>query len=572
MSEDARTSGGRRVLLVAVAVVVAVLVGLYIGGYFLTGDRVPSGTRVLGVDVGGLSPASAEKRLDTELADRTEAPIRFNHDGETYPVLPATDGLSLDVTETVQTAGGGRSWNPAQMIDILTGPEADVEPVVDVDRERLDAAIAQISRQVEVDAEEPSVQVTPDGELEVTQPTAGLDVDEEGAAEAVVDAYLADASRLELPVTRSPADFDQAEFATALAEVAEPAVSAPVTLQLPDGTVELLVRDYAPALNLRVEEDQLVASIDAPTLRERLDLIVARIGTEPTDATVELQNGSPVVVPDRPGVTLDADEVAEAILPVLTETGAQRSATVGTQVAQADFTTEDAGAMQITEVVSDFVTYFPHAEYRNINQGRAAELISGTVLRPGDVFSFNETVGERTRANGFVKGFVISNGVYAEDLGGGVSQVVTTTYNAAFFAGLEDVEHKPHSFYIDRYPLGREATVAWPTVDLKFGNDTPHGVLVEAWVVPSTTSSSGEMHVRMWSTEYWDIRAGVSEPYNFTEPRTRYISSDGCVPTSGYGGFDVDVYRYFRKPGLSELVEKETDHVTYTPADSVICS
>ena len=72
-------------------------------------------------------------------------------------------------------------------------------------------------------------------------------------------------------------------------------------------------------------------------------------------------------------------------------------------------------------------------------------------------------MGERTAANGFTEGFIISDGIFKEDLGGGVSQMATTTFNAAFFAGLEDVEHKPHSFYIDRYPVGREATVAWPS-------------------------------------------------------------------------------------------------------------
>ena len=69
--------------------------------------------------------------------------------------------------------------------------------------------------------------------------------------------------------------------------------------------------------------------------------------------------------------------------------------------------------------------------------------------------------------------------------------MATTTFNAMFFAGLEDVEHKPHSFYIDRYPVGREATVAWGAVDLRFRNDTPYGVLIDARVTPSTPSAPG---------------------------------------------------------------------------------
>jgi vancomycin resistance protein YoaR len=269
---------------------------------------------------------------------------------------------------------------------------------------------------------------------------------------------------------------------------------------------------------------------------------------------------------------VDEKVLAEAMVPVLDETGRDRVVRVGTRTQRAGFSTAEARRLGIKQVVSDLVTYFPYAEYRNINQGRAAELINGTVLRPGELFSFNRTVGERTKANGFTVGFVITDGVFAEELGGGVSQVATTTYNAAFFAGLKDVEHTPHSFYIDRYPMGREATVAWPTVDLKFRNSTPHGVLIEAWVVPATTSSQGEMHVRMWSTKHWDIRARTSSPYNFTSPSTRYDPTDDCVATTGYRGFDVDVYRTLVKVDSNEVVRRERQHVHYTPADTVICT
>jgi hypothetical protein len=80
------------------------------------------------------------------------------------------------------------------------------------------------------------------------------------------------------------------------------------------------------------------------------------------------------------------------------------------------------------------------------------------------------------------------------------------------------------------------------------------------------------MHVRMWSTKVWDIKAGRSARYNETAPRTRHLKGRGCVPHAGYGGFDIDVYRYFYKHGSSTLDHKETMHTTYTPSDSVVCS
>jgi len=286
---------------------------------------------------------------------------------------------------------------------------------------------------------------------------------------------------------------------------------------------------------------------------------------------VRLRDGEPTVVPASSGTKLVTKGLGKALLPVLTAEGGDRVLDLGTTVAEPTFTTRQARGLGIKEVVSSFTTYFPHSEYRNVNLGRAAEKINGTVLKPDDIFSLNEIVGQRTAENGFTKGYIISDGALVEDFGGGVSQVATTAYNAAFFAGLKDIEHRPHSFYIDRYPMGREATVVWGALDLKFQNDTPHGVLVEAWIVPSTPGSQGEMHVRLWSTQYWDrIEAGLSEQYDFTQSDVRYDTSDDCYAMTGYRGFDVDVFRHFYRDG--ERVDSEKWNVTYNPAPTVKCS
>ena len=285
----------------------------------------------------------------------------------------------------------------------------------------------------------------------------------------------------------------------------------------------------------------------------------------------EIVNGKPRVVPAKPGVDYDPKDISSAFLELVVKDPGQREMKVKATVKDADFTTKDARALGIKEKVSTFTTYYPYAEYRNINIGRAAELVNGTLLKPGETFSLNDTVGERTAENGFTKGFIISDGVFKEDFGGGVSQMATTTFNAMFFAGLEDVEHKPHSFYIDRYPVGREATVAWGAVDLRFKNDTDHGVLIQANVTPATPSTSGVVTVSMWSTKTWDITTKTGNRYNFTPEKTRRLSGPECEPNDGYGGFDINVWRYFRKPGASALERTEKFHTTYTPSDTVIC-
>jgi vancomycin resistance protein YoaR len=511
------TTRERKGVWFALAGVLVLLAALYAAGVFFLGSRIPAGTEVAGVDIGGLSRDDARARLAEAVSEQETQPIRLVNGEQDIEVVPANAGLGIDVDATVAEAGGGRTWNPVQMVDVLFGSEA-VAPVLEVDDEALDAQLAEVAGRFDEEVVEAEVTFTAAGTQQVTRPESGIAVDTDAAAEALTTAFLEGETSVELPVTELEPAVSSGELEEALRDLADPAVSAPIKLVLADQTAKLHVPRFAPALSLQVEGDELVPVFDVERLDQGLEQLKEDIGSEPVDATVELRGGKPVVVPDEPGLALRAEEVAESILPALTRTGSERRAEVGTDVAEAEFTTKDARALQIKEEVSSFVTYYPHAEYRNVNQGRAAELISGTVLKPGETFSFNDTVGERTEENGFVPGFIISNGVFQEELGGGVSQVVTTTYNAAFFAGLEDVEHKPHSFYIDRYPVGREATVAWPTVDLKFRNNTPYGVLIEAWVVDSTPSTEGQMHVRMWSTKYWDIEAGVSGRYNLTSP------------------------------------------------------
>jgi vancomycin resistance protein YoaR len=108
----------------------------------------------------------------------------------------------------------------------------------------------------------------------------------------------------------------------------------------------------------------------------------------------------------------------------------------------------------------------------------AADVLNNTVVEPGQLFSLNDTLGPRTPEKGYVKAPILVNDGFGEDYGGGVSQLTTTVFNAVFFGGYRDVEHSPHRFYISRYPMGREATINYPSIDLKFRNDTTHGVLI----------------------------------------------------------------------------------------------
>ena len=544
------------------------LVGLYAAAAALVGGQLAAGTRVADVSVGGLAPSEATRLLREELRPRATRPIAVTVDGRDATLDPARAGLGLDVEATVERAAGGSLLDPRTLWDAFFGGDL-VAPVVRVDQQRLIAALRGLDRRTGTDSVEPRVTFD-EGEPVVRRPRGGARLDVGRAAAAVRAAWLVDDGPVELPVTQSTPAVGAAALRAAMRETVRPLVSAPITLRLPDRDVRLTPDRYAPAVTVEVVDGRLATVVDEPQLVRRIGTIVRSAQQLPRPASVRLVDGRPRIVPARAGVQVGPQAFARA---VLSAAGPERDRTArvrGTPSRPA-FTTADARDLGIDRVVGSFTTSYPHAAYRNTNIGRAAQLINGTVLRPGETFSLNDTVGERTAANGFVKGFIISGGVYAEDLGGGVSQVATTLFNAAFFAGLEDVEHKPHSFYIDRYPVGREATVAWPYVDLAFRNDTDHGVLVQTYIRPSRPGGTGEMHARIWSTRTWDIRSRTSGRYDLTAPGTQVIRGAGCVPTSGYGGFDVDVHRDFYRPGSNRRVRTELFHTTYVPLDTVIC-
>lgn len=544
--------------------------GAYVAAVLVAGDDLPSGTRIEGVAVGGLSRDAAADRLRDRLAERADAPLRVAVGDSTQRVDPREAGLSLDADASVDQVVGGARWSPLTLWDRFTGGDA-LDAVVAVDDARFDDYLTGLEDEVGTEPVEGAVRLTAKG-VRVREPEAGTEVDADAAREVLVAAYLdEDPGTVELPTAEVQPEVDADDVAQAQEEFAEPALSAPVTFRFGESVVTLEPAQYAKALRLVPEDGALVPELRSKVLAKQLSGLVSSDGEAPVDATVALKGGKPRVVPAKPGVTFDQGAVDAAFLDLVTAPEGERELEVPAEVAEPAFTTEDAEALQITEQVSEFTTAFPYAEYRNTNIGRAAEIVDGYVLKPGETFSLNDTVGERTAENGFVKGFVISNGIFKEDLGGGVSQMATTTFNAAFFAGMTDVEHKPHSFYIDRYPVGREATVAWPTVDLQFRNDTPYGVLIDTALKPSTPSSQGEVTVRMYSTKYWDITTETSDRYNFTSPATRTLDTPDCYPNTGYGGFDVDVTRYWRRAGSDVLERTEVMKTTYTPSDTVIC-
>jgi vancomycin resistance protein YoaR len=561
----------RRRWLWALALVVPLVLvgGLYLAAWLYAGSTVPRGTTVLGIDIGGQTPQQAEQTLTEQLPDVADAPLTLLVQDETFAIVPSESGLNIDVSATVEQADPDAT-DPVALLDVIMTGGRPVDPVVVVDDDRLQSTIADIAAQTDRETVDGAVAFRA-GEVVVTEPVVGRTLDEAASVDLVASSYLRTSGPLDLAVEEQPPLVTAQAVAQARADFADPAMSAPVTLRSDLGTAELSPQQLSRVLSMRPGDDGLLSPrIDEKALLRISEAQVDSLGRPAQDASVSLQGGRGVVVPSQTGLTPVTDDFGDDVLAAAAATGAQRSVELPLVESQPSFTTEQARTSGVQQVVAEFTTFFPYAEYRNINIGRAAELANNTFLQPGDVFSMNDVVGERTEARGFTTGFIIDNGRFQEGVGGGVSQLATTLYNAAHFAGFTDVEHHPHSFYIDRYPMGREATVAWGSWDLRFANNTPYGAVVESFIRPATPTSSGEVTVRIWSTPYWQVTSQIGQPFNYTAFGSQTVAGPGCVPSEGLQGFDVVVTRTLAREG--RVQDREEVFTRYQPTPQVTCT
>ena len=378
-----------------------------------------------------------------------------------------------------------------------------------------------------MDPVEPRIRYSKAAEAKYRAGVPGTLLDVPGAADMVSDAYFQpDTGTLTLPMTPVPAQVSDEEAERVFAELAQPAVALPVALAVGEESAEIPPADIARTLTFEPKGTTMEATLDGEKLHKRITDELAGIEQPGRDATVRIKGGKPVVVPSRTGRSVDSEELGTAVFAVLPETTADaRTAVVALSVSEPDLTTAEAKALNITEKLSSFRQAFPPAPYRYTNVGEAARRLNGTILEPGETFSMNDTVKERTRANGYTEGFIISGGRFREELGGGVSIITTATWTAGFYAGLERVEQHPHGLYISRYQAGLEATVAWGLLDLRMRNETGNGVLITA-----KRYNDGVL-IEMWGTKKWDdVTATFTERRNYTDFQTIYDDGDEVRP------------------------------------------
>ncbi|GAA5148095.1 VanW family protein [Pseudonocardia eucalypti] len=541
---------------VAFAFLSALYVVDLVSGY----DRVPGDVVAAGVRLGGLGAAEAEQTLRAALAPRLTKPVELVAGTERGELDPLAAGLEVDWPATVARAMD-QPVNPFTRIGSLFG-DREVGVVSRVDDVRAGAALDQLGQRVGKPPVEGSVRFTGLTPVPV-YPTGGHQLDLPGAVRAVADRWLAGAP-VSLPVVDQPATASAADVDRLVAEVAGPAVSGPLTLVGDGARATLEPSEIAAALRFRVDGARgLVPDLDLDVVRRAVSGPLAATDRPGRDASIGFSAGALTVVPAQDGRVIDYPATFRDLGGVLSRTDGPRELTVVYQAQPARVTTEELRKVLDAGEMSTFTTGgFAADSGRNIR--RAAEMINGKVVRPGQTFSLNGATNPRNAANGFVEAGIIEDGEPARGIGGGVSQVATTLFNAAYFAGMVDIEHKEHSYYISRYPVAREATVFNDVIDVKFRNDTPGAVVIRTIWTPSSLT------VKLLGTKVYEVSSATGARRNQTSPDSHSSDSDSCKPSKGAPGFTATDTRTLRDLRSGE-VRSETRTVTYRPSPTITC-
>ncbi|CAM3243379.1 VanW family protein [Mycobacterium frederiksbergense] len=550
----------RRRLYLAVGFPVVVLAALYIADLTFTSGKVPRGVTAAGVPLGGLTPDAADQRLQSVVAPRAAQPIAVTMATVQAEVDPRRIGLTVDSRATVEQADT-QPLNPVTRL-MSFFVDTPIGVVTAVDEQALTATLEDLGATVAEDPVEGSVEFV-DGEPVSSDPQNGRRLNVAAAAGVLVRDWALD-EPLDLPMVALAPSTTDADVATAMDDVAIPAVSGPVRVDGDNDTRALLSEDViAAALTFDTEDGRLSPVIDIDLLADALRPQLAASETPRRDADIDFAVTPPVKVAEQTGRRVDYDATLADLVSVLSSTENREITAVYVDEEPA-LTVDELDELGPVEVIGEFQTSgFASSSGRNIR--RAAQQIDGIVVRPGETFSLNGATNPRNAAAGYVEAGIIEDGRPATGIGGGVSQMATTLFNAAYFAGMEDIEHHEHSYYISRYPAGREATVFGDVLDVKFRNNGPTSVQIQ------TEWTSSSITARLVGIKRYEVTSEQSPRSRPTSPRTITIpSGEACSPSGGAPGFTITDTRTLREIATGET-RTESHTVIYDPIPTVIC-
>jgi vancomycin resistance protein YoaR len=553
----------RRLLTVASVVFVLLLALLVDSALYY--NKVHTGVSVSGQSLGGLTRAEARATLSRLVQEAQKSPITLSSGDKTWAVMAADVGTKIDVLGAV-SAAMDVSRRSNFFVDIgrrftLYFRDKDIPFQGTVDSALMDELLAGIAQEIDVPPVNPGLAI--DGKtITAVEGQKGRVIDQDALREQLQTLlFTLHATELPIPmVTKEPAL--QAEDNQQALDQATTMISSSVSLTDGDDSWTLTAEQVAAYMDFTVEDQDgvstLVPFLSAKKMSAFFDEIAGAVAKDPVNATFKGDGETAWVVPGVEGRALDREKTAEALTTAALKAEG-RTAKVAVKTVEPDRTTAEAEAMGIHDRLGGFTTEWEGTPDRQTNVKITTKYASNVLLAPGDVYNFDKQIGLRTVERGYkpAKG-ITGPGVLEDVLGGGICQVSTTLFNAAFFAGLEILERKNHSIYIDHYPKGRDATVSVGGPNLRFRNDTDHYILVRGasngisttFVIYGTDEGR---KVSYTTSDFYDVveRTDVTIPDPSLGPGTTIIT----IP--GQPGKGIEVVRVV-KGADGKVIHKDT--------------
>ena len=527
-----------RVIILAVVMALVLTAGiLWFFVYTWDDGLIYPNVSALGVDLGGMTPEEAVAAIHAATDDTFPVQsLTINLPDTTLTLTPEQSGASLNVDGLVLMAYGygrqGNRWEntQAKAEAALNTHVVDAAPFLTLRQDSIRQVLDQAAAAAASTLTQSTVTVTgqtPDLKLSYKKATEKTDV---------VHQQL-------VIVMGTP---DRSLDTEALME----AILA-----------HYYANDYTP-----IDFSYSVTEPDALDL----DALYAAHTIAPVDAVLDESDYSIT------HETLGYGFVLDALKALVAAAGEGETITVPFGYLPAAVTYESIDATLFKDVLGSVSTNHTNDANRNTNLKLACKAINGKLIRPGETFSYNATLGERTEKKGYKPAGAYMAGKSVETVGGGICQVSSTLYYACLKADLQIVERTAHGFTVSYMPYGMDATVSWGSLDYKFKNNTDYPIRIEAWV------SDGQVHVKLIGTDTKDyyVKMTYETVDGPIEGKTVYEDykwnnkegyKDGDVIQTAYTGRTVKSYRVKYSKATDEKISSTYEATSrYKSRDKII--
>ncbi len=325
------------------------------------------------------------------------------------------------------------------------------------------------------------------------------------------------------------------------------------------------------AMKDAVAKDDYETKIEAPVIQGKvealdMDKVYEELHTVKREATLDPKNNYKIVK-SITGIDFDKESAKAAVA------NAKEGDLVHIEIVKDEPTisTKLLKKHLFEKSIGKCTTYVSGTSNRISNVKLAASTINGIILMPGEEFSYNDRVGERTAARGYKTAPAYSNGISVQEYGGGICQVSSTLYKAVVLANLEVTEHHNHTYESSYIDLGMDATVSWDGPDFKFKNNMDYPVKIIA------EYKDGELSVKIKGAKLNDnkvvftykILKTISYKTKYENDKTLEEGKQKVIQT-GHNGYQVQTYRTIVDKDGNEISTTKEDYNVYSSKDQII--